>query len=740
MTVVGLQKNTIDTLSTISGGSNGVNNVANSGTKDFLQILTLLADQSISDVDGVEETSLLHLPTNLKLDADKALKISSQLHIGQDKLEDTMNSLKALMASKSESIGETIIQILNGENDPSFSEGLQEINAYTSTDSNITSLYGSEIRKIGSALDSFKTILDGSTGDIFDNQDVVKNLGNNSSSISERNNNFFDLFYAHSPELNETLNLKILDDPGKNVVFLESSEFKNNEDQPFVKFFMKAKPDFSNGTSNGEIAKVSIEVGSQYSDIELITTGLTSKIESTRLVNPLEEDVIGLEIDKSKVEAIALSISIKKSDSSDRNLGSIVNQLPKIALAFDQAPVSANGLGPSTVSTNRLGPGIKVIPSLYDLGIGSGIDKEKTTYNLVSNDISNTGIGKLESVSKLEVATAIDATTKFSELGALVINLDRKQMKNAIDGISSNLALLNAKELAALSAHNSLSEKVKISQQQEPLKHSASLVAFKAFNNNASSVRSVLLSSTSNVLKYREGIEKFTPNNLFSESYLSIKDNEFENISILSNNPAKELVLGENSSLFSKNAESNTLSSNSVQLQGQANVLISGNQNNSQAPMVYTTSNSIANSTNALHVFDAQFNSRLGMLLTESVAQGRENFELQLEPESFGKVRVSVSLENASLEVKLVAENTGAVSVLRSAEGLLQNIADQSGLKLSEYSVEMQTGGENNKQSNNNEKRNSNNTNINSSKTEEIKESDLNSTNENGDQVLNLLA
>jgi len=739
MTVVGLQKNTIDTLSTISGGSNGVNNVANSGTKDFLQILTLLADQSISDVDGVEETSLLHLPTNLKLDADKALKISSQLHIGQDKIEDTINSLKALMTSKSESIGETIIQILNGENDPSFSEGLQEINAYTSTNSSITSLYGSEIRKIGSALDSFKTILDGSTGDILDNQEVVKDLGNNGNSISERNNSFFDLFYAHSPELDETLNLKILDDPGKNVIFLESSEFKNNEDQPFLKFFMKAKPDFSNGPSNGEIAKVSIEVGSQYSDIELITTGLTSKIQSTRLVNPLE-DGIGLEINKSKVEAIAISISIKKSDSSDRNLGSIVNQLPKIALAFDQAPVSTNGLGPSIVSTNSLGPGIKVIPSLYDLGIGSGIDKEKTTYNLVSNDISNTGIGKLESVSKLEVATAIDATTKFSELGALVINLDRKQMKNAIDGISSNLALLNAKELAALSAHNSLSEKVKISQQQEPLKHSASLVAFKAFNNNASSVRSVLLSSTSNVLKYREGIEKFTPNNLFSESYLSIKDNEFENISILSNNPAKELVLGENSSLFSKNADSNTLTSNSVQLQGQANVLISGNQNNSQAPMVYNTANSIANSTNALHVFDAQFNSRLGMLLTESVAQGRENFELQLEPESFGKVRVSVSLENASLEVKLVAENTGAVSVLRSAEGLLQNIADQSGLKLSEYSVEMQTGGENNKQSNNNEKRNSNNTNINSSKTEEIKESDLNSINENGDQVLNLLA
>ena len=52
------------------------------------------------------------------------------------------------------------------------------------------------------------------------------------------------------------------------------------------------------------------------------------------------------------------------------------------------------------------------------------------------------------------------------------------------------------------------------------------------------------------------------------------------------------------------------------------------------------------------------------MLLTDKVALGQEKFELQLEPESFGKVRVSVSLDNSTLEVKMVAENTGAVSIL----------------------------------------------------------------------------
>ena len=78
------------------------------------------------------------------------------------------------------------------------------------------------------------------------------------------------------------------------------------------------------------------------------------------------------------------------------------------------------------------------------------------------------------------------------------------------------------------------------------------------------------------------------------------------------------------------------------------------------------------------------------MLLADQIAKGTENFELQLEPESFGKVRVNVSLESSNVEVKMVAENSAAVMVLRGSENILQLIAEQNGLKLSEYSVDMQ--------------------------------------------------
>ena len=94
--------------------------------------------------------------------------------------------------------------------------------------------------------------------------------------------------------------------------------------------------------------------------------------------------------------------------------------------------------------------------------------------------------------------------------------------------------------------------------------------------------------------------------------------------------------------------------------------------------------------SNSLSLYDAQYSSRLGILLTENIIKGQENFEIQLEPETFGKVRVNISMENANLEVKILAENSAAIMALRSSESILQGITEQNGLKLSDYSVDMQ--------------------------------------------------
>ena len=150
-----------------------------------------------------------------------------------------------------------------------------------------------------------------------------------------------------------------------------------------------------------------------------------------------------------------------------------------------------------------------------------------------------------------------------------------------------------------------------------------------------------------------------------------------------------------------------------------------------------TTNSGVNSVINSLNLYEAQFTSRLGMLLADQLSQGNENFELQLEPESFGKVRINVSLENSNVEVKMTAENPAAVLALRGGELMLQNIAEQYGLKLSDYSVDMQNN--QNGQSSDQKEELRKNGEMQKNSIEDV-EQDLSSNGADGNYKLNLLA
>ena len=110
---------------------------------------------------------------------------------------------------------------------------------------------------------------------------------------------------------------------------------------------------------------------------------------------------------------------------------------------------------------------------------------------------------------------------------------------------------------------------------------------------------------------------------------------------------------------------------------------------------------------NQLSLLDAQFTSRLAAIAVEQAVNNADAIELFLEPKSFGKLQVNASLETNGLDIKLVAENTATLAILRGSEALLGNITEQHGLKLSNYSVDMSNGqnhGNSNEQGQNNEK------------------------------------
>ena len=140
-----------------------------------------------------------------------------------------------------------------------------------------------------------------------------------------------------------------------------------------------------------------------------------------------------------------------------------------------------------------------------------------------------------------------------------------------------------------------------------------------------------------------------------------------------------------------------------------------------------------------LSVLDAQFTSRLATTLLEQAVNSKENFDLILEPESFGRVRVNVSLENLQLDVKLTAENSAALAVLRASEGVLQAITEINGLKLAEYNVELS----NNNQNNNGSREQKENSSGKGSKMNENQselDDKLDSSNDDGSHNLNLIA
>ena len=110
--------------------------------------------------------------------------------------------------------------------------------------------------------------------------------------------------------------------------------------------------------------------------------------------------------------------------------------------------------------------------------------------------------------------------------------------------------------------------------------------------------------------------------------------------------------------------------------------------------------NQSQNFSQRLSILESQFSVRLANALLEKAINSHENFDLILEPETFGKVRVNVSIDSSQIDVKLTAENSATLAILRASESMLHSISEQNGLKLAEYNVELNNNAQNNEGSN----------------------------------------
>ena len=372
---------------------------------------------------------------------------------------------------------------------------------------------------------------------------------------------------------------------------------------------------------------------------------------------------INLEIDKVKNTALVLNLRME-------NLHSGENFPQKVNLRFSEPkPLSTNltvniaeSMNPEFVNDAHLHDFIHAavvrIPRESE-GESRKLDTGDTIQIFMPKDKK-----ELLPRQTLNFVSAADLSEDFadnliSRLNSLVSGeFDNRQMLNNLRSkISKNEAVINLDDNLRL-----------------PI--SDLLTAFKR------KIKSRLMVSTADVVSYRDALNSNEKPG-FDFQWLTKIANKglFSDEKIVDANQIIRANSGKMETSEAKLGSNNTIEQARFQVQG--NLTETAAKQN----MPNIGQNTALNN---LNLYEAQFSSRLGMLLADQIAKGSENFELQLEPESFGKVRVNVSLESSNVEVKMVAENSAAVMALRGSESILQVIAEQNGLKLSEYSVDMQ--------------------------------------------------
>ena len=522
---------------------------------------------------------------------------------------------------------------------------------------------------INAALKELKTAFPG-RGEDLKGDNILKS---NSAIIENPATNFLT---SKLPEVSKmVIETSIMDDPQSKVVSIDLSPIIKDlpavyDDIEITKIFVNpndlviSSDNEGADPANSAISKIEVLIKPNSAEMsfkadkhEPITKVIDFEVSDAK-----ESKTINLEIDKLKNATLVFNLRME-------NLHSGRNFPEKVNLRFSEPkPPSTNlmvniseNVNPEFINDVHLQDFMHaavVSNSSKSEGKNSKLDSGAAIQIFMPKD------KKALSRQSLNFVSAADLSEDFAEklisrLNSLVSGEfeNRQMLNNLRSEISKNEAIINLDGNLRL-----------------PI--SELLTAFKRKTKNR------LMVSTADVVSYRDALNS-------NEKIGS----DFKWVSAIA---SKEIFSDQKIVDFNQRVRANStqietseakLSSNS--LTEQARFQTQGNPADAAAKqnMPNIGQNSALNS---LNLYEAQFSSRLGMLLADQIAKGSENFELQLEPESFGKVRVNVSLESSNVEVKMVAENSAAVMALRGSESVLQVIAEQNGLKLSEYSVDMQ--------------------------------------------------
>ena len=741
--IVGGNTGSLSQVGSSQDGSSS-NPLSTNTSSDFLSLISVAFEgqkNSSGEVSKFDNTdkSLSSNDLNLPLDLQKGEQIVAQDE-KQVSSDDISAFLKGLNVSSDEDnidVGISTLQLL-GRLSKSDAGSLEELNETVDANTKdfITELSAyMEINGIRSdkALDlqtsDINSRIQSINTFVKENPEVLSFLG-----FVSNGKNASDV--GISEHSDSTLSLKKL--PFQNLtnapfLYEQNDELKNNNKTSFL-----FNTDISNEASLTEKKAIEIKVTQspglfsiKVFDISNNKIKMASEIidgSSTELgVNQLDhQNTLSISIPNKDLAFIVLNVDVDNLGKSD------FIPLP-IALkpsdAFQKFYEGSSG----KINSNETGVTeiLKVSPTWKSTMMGADIKLTSDNLNEVLPSVDKT----MSTTEKIDISfkdsflkgnsKSLEDSVNTSLLSSKFSVLTDEQLRF----VAEKLQQVNSIKKQDFISNNQVAEFIVRSRGNFAIESAISKVIKSEFKTSENiSTKKNLFISTADIIGYRQGVV-----NSLSDKNAVLKELSYFDSSIPIANTLG--VKGEPDLL--KEIDLPTISNSQDNKVNPVQLSPSGSRIDQVTPQAQTSTNIVT--PQKLSLLDAQFTSRMATTLLEQAINSKENFDLILEPESFGKVRVNVSLENLQLDVKLTAENSATLAILRASESILQSISEINGLKLAEYNVELSNNNQNNNGSRD-QKENSGEKDPKMTENQNELDDKLDSSNDDGSHNLNLIA
>ena len=741
--IVGGNTGSLSQVGSSQDGSSS-NPLSTNSSSDFLSLISVaFEDQKnssgeVSKFDNTDK-SLSSNDLNLPLDLQKGEQIVAQVEkqVSSDDISAFLKGINVSSDTDNIDVGISTLQLL-GRLSKSDAGSLEELNETVDANTKdfITELSAyMEINGIRS-----DKALDLQTSDIYsriqsinmfvkENPEVLSFLG-----FVSNGKNASDV--GISEHSDSTLSLKKL--PFQNLtnapfLYEQNDELKNNNKTSFL-----FNTDISNEASLTEKKAIEIKVTQspdlfsiKVFDISNNKIKMASEIingSSTELgVNQLDhQNTLSISIPNKDLAFIVLNVDVDNLGKSD------FIPLP-IALkpsdAFQKFYEGSSG----NINSNETGVTeiLKVSPTWKSTMMGADIKLTSDNLNEVLPSVDKT----MSTNEKIDISfkdsflkgnsKSLEDSVNTSLLSSKFSVLTDEQLRF----VAEKLQQVNSIKKQDFISNNQVAEFIVRSRGNFAIESAISKVIKSEFKTSENiSTKKNLFISTADIIGYRQGVV-----NSLSDKNAVLKELSYFDSSIPIANTLG--VKGEPDLL--KEIDLPTISNSQDNKVNPVQLSPSGSRIDQVTPQAQTSTNIVT--PQKLSLLDAQFTSRMATTLLEQAINSKENFDLILEPESFGKVRVNVSLENLQLDVKLTAENSATLAILRASESILQSISEINGLKLAEYNVELSNNNQNNNGSRG-QKENSGEKDPKMTENQNELDDKLDSSNDDGSHNLNLIA